>query len=149
MGRLADYSLMGVDAVLMDISVTDGRAKDTFLSIDSPRQFETVQGADGLVVFCRTMDRIYPVQVTLLSSSLHNAAFSALHAAGTIIGAGGADIGAFMVKDNNGNSLHVGEYCRIMKAPKLDYGEIVKPVTWELAVVADPATMFIGGNSID
>ncbi len=149
MGRMADFNQAEVDVVMMDIPITDGRAQDTFLSIDPPRQFETVEGADGLVVFCRTNRRVYPVQLTLLSSSLHNAALSALHAAGSLVGAGGADIGAFLVKDNNGNSLCVGEYCRIMKAPKWDIGELVKPVTWEAIVIADPATMLIGGNSID
>lgn len=148
-GRLADFSAQEVDLILMGLPITDGKAEDEFVSIDPPRQFETVQSADGLVVFCRTNIRVYPVMVTLLSSSSHNAVLSALHAADTVVGSNGTGLGAFLLKDNMGSTLVAAEYCRIVKAPKYSFGNLVKPVTWELIVVADPATVILGGNAID
>jgi uncharacterized protein (UPF0254 family) len=145
---LAVYDLEAVDAIVMALSITHLRGIDTFLEIEHPEQYTEVEGADGNVIVCRTNQKIYKVAMTLLSSSKHTAQLYDLHRANTIV-KNGAGIGAFMVKDNNGQTLSVAEYCWIKQAPKRVIGRLVKEETWNLIVVAEVASMGLGGNIIE
>jgi hypothetical protein len=147
MSRFAIFDQAGSDLIVMAIPITDGRGRETFLEVEAPQQYDTIQSADGLVIRCKTQDRVYKVTLTLLSSSSHSAILSALHGADAVA-TGGSGVGAFFYKDNTGSTALAGEHCWISMAPKRSVGNMVKEESWELTVVSDPAKMIFGGNSL-
>jgi len=143
--RLALYDIDSVSATVMNIPITDGRGQEVFLEITPPEQFEYIEG-NGLVVACATRKRLYPVKLTLVSSSRHTAQLSALHAM-DYLSVGGAGVGAFLVKDAGSTSL-TGDSCRIVQAPARTFGRLIKEETWLLMVTSSPSKMLFGGHEI-
>jgi hypothetical protein len=142
--RLGLHDLAAVTAVVLGIPIEEGRAPDNFLEIDPQAQFETVQSADGLVIRCKTRNRVTPVMLNILQGSAESAKLWALHAADEA-NPGGAGVGPFLVEDANGSTLITGT-CWIKKAPKRTFGNVQKFETWELELNASPTTIVLGGT---
>lgn len=145
-GRFANYDSEAVDLIVAAIPINDGRAENPFVTVDADGEaFGVEQGADGHVVRYATHNRLYTVQVFLKASSEHNQQLAALHAL-DVNATNGAGVGAFLLKDNNGATLMAGAQCWVHKAPPRSFGREVGDVEWLVKVVANPATMIVGGN---
>jgi hypothetical protein len=144
MGRLAIYDLKSAALIVCDIPI-----KDNFVSleIESPEQFTVVKAADGSLTRCPTGDSEYKLKLTLVSSSTHTSALSALHALDAAK-PGGAGVGAFSYVDGSGSTALGASSCWINKAPNRKIGAAVSEETWEITAFSDPTKMLFGGNSI-
>lgn len=145
--RLAIHDSSALSLVVMGIPIDDGRPKESLLEIEFPEQYTEVDSADGLVVRCKTLDVKFPATLKLLSSSKATDQLWAVHAA-DVLATGGAGVGPFVLIDGSGSTKMAGR-CWIKKAPKRSYGNTVKEEDWMLMIVADMATMALGGNVVE
>src|SRR5690606_21353589 len=103
-GRFAIHDYPGIVLVICGIPIDDGRPKDQpLLVVNPPVQFEEEDSADGLVIRYPTLDRKYPMQLNLMSSSKCSAKLSTLHGLDTST-PGGAGVGPFLCIDPSGNT---------------------------------------------
>lgn len=139
------YDSKAVTMVLSDIPISEGLA-ETFIKISrEAAAFEDEVSADGEVTRTATHDDRCTIELTLKGTSKHNAELSALHALDTN-SAGGAGVGAALIKDNNGSTLIAAPQCWITKAPDLELGKTRGDCTWTLRAVVPAAAFIIGGN---
>lgn len=138
------YDSNQVGIVVANIPITEGFAEDTKIEIQPETDaFVDVVGVDGKVTRSKTNDRRATVTLRLMQSSPLNAVLSALHELDQDAD-NGAGVGAFLVKDNGGTSLHAGSACWIMKSPDVKYGVKATEREWKIRV-ADLRN-FVGGN---
>ena len=139
------YDSEAVDIIAVTIPITQGRAEE-FLRI-TPRgpAFEDEQGADTEVTRYATHERRVDISVSLKRSSPHNAQLAAIHAADRE-STGGAGIGGFLVKDNNGSTIYACDKAWITSLPDWQFGRAVGDVTWTFTAVMAPLTSLPGGN---
>jgi hypothetical protein len=145
MAGFKNYDSNAVDLVLVGIPITDGKA-DPFVKV-APRgdAFEDDIGVDGEVCRCATHECRYDVEVTLKGSSKHNQQLAAILAVDRE-STGGAGVGVFLLKDNNGATLHAGDKCWLTAAPAQEFGKNKPDVTWKLTVVMKNYATIAGGN---
>lgn len=147
MSRIAIHDSDALSLIVMGIPIDDGRPKESLLEIEFPEQFTEIDSADGLVIRCKTKDTKFPTTLKLLSSSKATDQLWAIHAA-DVAATGGAGVGPFLLIDGSGSTKLAGT-CWIKKAPKRSYGNTVKEEDWSLLVIADMATMALGGNVVE
>jgi hypothetical protein len=107
--------------------------------------YEGVVGADGEYTRVRQYDDSALVTISLMQSSEGNDILSALHSADRAA-PNGAGIGAFLLKDLNGNTLVQASKCWVKGSPEQEYGKKVNMRAWEI-MLAD-AEIFVGGNTL-
>lgn len=138
------YDSNQVTIVVANIPISEGFAEDTKIEIvPEANAFEDVVGVDGKVTRSKTNDRRATVTLRLMQSSPMNAVLSALHEI-DLSADNGAGVGAFMVKDLGGTSLHVASASWIQKSPDVKYGVKATEREWKIRV-ADLRN-FVGGN---
>lgn len=139
------YDSNNVTLVAVALPITDGRA-DPFVKI-TPRgpAFEDEAGIDGEVIRVATHERRYDIEVMLRRSSVHNAQLAAIHAADRQ-STGGAGVGAFLLKDNNGSTIFASDNCWITEMPEWELGKGMSDVTWKLVAVINDLAALPGGN---
>ena len=81
----------------------------------------------------------------LLRSNPGNQQLAALLAEDRISTAG-AGVGVFLLKDENGATLHAGDKCWLTAAAPQEFGKNKSDVTWKFAVVMKPFATIVGGN---
>jgi len=139
------YDSEAVDCIAVTIPITDGKA-DTFVKV-TPKgpAFDTEAGCDGEVTRFATHERRCMIEIGLKRSSRHNAELAAVHAADRE-STGGAGIGGFLLKDNNGSTLIACDRAWIVQLPDWEMGKAVGDVTWQLEAVVSPLAALPGGN---
>lgn len=145
MGATKVYDSKAITLVLVALPITDGKG-DPFFKI-TPRgpAFEDDLGIDGEVTRTATHECRYDWECTLKQSSKHNAELAAIHAADRE-SAGGAGIGALLVKDNNGSSIYATDECWITQMPDWQNGSKITDVTWKGVAVISSLAALPGGN---
>lgn len=140
-----NYDSRAVDLVLVGIPITDGKA-DPFVKVSPVSDaFEDDVGVDGEVCRYPTNDPRYDVEVTLKGSSKHNQQLAAILAVDRE-STGGAGVGVFLLKDNNGATIHAGDKCWLVASPPQEFGKNKPDVTWKLRVVMKNFATIVGGN---
>jgi hypothetical protein len=138
------YSVQGftiVHALFLNLN-GGGAAEDGLAEIEPVApSFMFKAGADGSGVFSQTGNNSYKVTLKLLQSSPVNTGLATLLALDEATGSG---MGPFLLKNNNGLDVLVGNSARIMGPPKLPIDKEVGAKEWEI-VVTD-ATYFAGGS---
>lgn len=145
MSKFKNYSSRAVDLVLVGIPITDGKG-DPFVKV-APRgdAYEDDIGVDGEVCRYETNECRYDVEVTLKGFSNHNEQLAAILAVDRV-STGGAGVGVFLLKDNNGATLYAGDKCWLTAAAPQEFGKGKPDVTWKLTVVMKPYAVIPGGN---
>lgn len=140
-----EYDSDNVTLVVCAIPVVSGKA-DPFIKL-TPRgpAFEDEISIDGEVTRYHTHEGRIDGEVTLKRSSDHNQQFAALHAADRE-SSGGAGVGVFLLKDNNGATIFAGDKCWITSLPDWEMGKGVSDVTWKFVAVINPIGAIPGGN---
>lgn len=139
------YDSEAVDCIAVTVPITDGKAENFVEVTPKGPAFDTEAGADGEVTRFATHERRIDVKIMLKRSSVHNAQLAAVHAADRL-STGGAGIGGFLLKDNNGSTIITCDKCWVKALPVWQMGKAVGDVTWELEGVLPPAAALPGGN---
>jgi hypothetical protein len=145
MAGYKEYDSSNVTLVACAIPVEDGKG-DPFVKI-TPRgpAFEDDISSDGEVTRYHTHERRADIEVTLKRSSSHNEQFAALHAIDRE-SSGGAGVGGFLLKDNNGAAIFASDKCWIASLPDWEMGKGNSDVVWKLVAVLNPTGAVPGGN---
>src|SRR5690606_26276662 len=130
----------------LGLTIQDGVDSAPFLDLTFPDDWEYEEGADGLVVRCATNATLVTGVMNLKQSSIENDRLSAARALDLGV-AGGAGVGPFLLKDNNGTTLIASARSWIHKAPNYQVGRLAGAVAWDLRMHVDPKTVFLGGHS--
>ena len=105
-------------------------AKGTFVTVEFDADaFSDDVGTRGEVVRIRSADERGTIKVTLMAASPSNDALSALAALDRATGAG---VGAAMVKDVTGTSVHSAANAWVKKIPPKPYSTEADTVEWEI-----------------
>jgi structural protein KPP10_ORF10 len=144
MSVLKNYTSDQVVASLGAIPLNTGRGEGTFIKIKpkSPA-FSSKVGADGETARSRSNDRRHEIEITTLQTSDANALLSTLHQL-DLHAPNGAGVGALLIKDMSGTSLHAAAECWIVEAPEVVYAADIQERVWKLEC-ADMVN-FVGGN---
>jgi len=145
LGAFKVYDSRAVDLVLVGIPITDGLA-DPFVKITPVGDaFEDDISVEGEVTRFPTNECRYDVEVTLKGSSAHNQQLAAILAVDRVSTAG-AGVGVFLLKDNNGATLHAGDKCWLTGSAPQEFGKNKPDCTWKLRAVMKPYASIVGGN---
>lgn len=148
MSRIAIYDSKALQVIIAGIPIDDGRPKDSpVIEIEFPEQFTEEESADGLFIRYATKSTMFPAKLKLMAASTATAKLWALHAA-DVAATGGTGVGPFLVLDGNGLTKMAGSVY-IKKAPTYSAGNKVAEQEWQLMVVANIATMALGGNVVE
>jgi hypothetical protein len=121
-----------------------GYADGEFMTIEwEGDQFTDVVGTDGEVTRSKTNDLRATATLRLMQSSAANAALSALSLLDQKT-PNGAGVGAFMVRDRSGLSIHEAAECWIAQMPNATYGREAGPREWKIRIAK--LNSLIGGN---
>jgi hypothetical protein len=139
------YDSRAISLVLVGISITDGLA-DPFIKI-APRgdAYEDDIGVDGEVCRFPTNECRYDVEVTLKGYSSHNQQLADILAVDRV-STGGAGVGVFLLKDENGATIHAGDKCWLVGSAPQEFGKNKPDCTWKLTVLMKPYATIVGGN---
>ena len=144
-GSTKVYDSEAVDCIAVTIPIKNGKA-DTFVKI-TPKgpAFETTAGCDGEVTRSATHELRVDIEIGLKRSSEHNSELAAINAADRS-STGGAGIGAFLLKDNNGATIYACDKAWIVQLPDWEMAKGMGDVTWQLEGVMQPIAALPGGN---
>jgi hypothetical protein len=119
-----------------------GYADGTFITCgrDNPA-WTNGSGASGEGWRAKSNDKIGTCTLTLLQTSESNDLLSALANLDELSGNG---VGAFLLKDNSGNTLYSAETCWIEKQADSEFARDVTNREW--VVKTDLLNVFVGGN---
>jgi hypothetical protein len=147
MSRFAHFNVNETTAVVCSVPINDGKAPDAYIEFEFPDDWEEEIGADGLVIRCATGNSLVKAKLKLLGSSTDNDKLSTVQIA-DLSTPGGAGVGTFLYKDNNGTTNIASDRCWLFKRPNFSNGTKPGPKTWDIRFIANPGSIFIGGNSI-
>lgn len=105
--------------------------------------FDVQVGVDGQGIFWKRGGRIYIVEVTLSHVSQTNAFLSTIHNLDKNT-TGGAGVGPFFVKDNNGSFLFISTEARVMSFADQEFSNEPKDRVWKIGCL--DGEQFGGGN---
>lgn len=121
--------------VIIGANPASGFTDGTFISVSQDNDsYAKRTGADGEVARSKMANRGATMTLTLLSTSLTNAALSAYHLAGTI----------FPVTIKDGSNVVFGAQCWVQRPPNVDRGTDVSDSEWTIAIAE--WTPSLGGN---
>lgn len=138
------YDCTEVTIVFAGINVDRGFAENSLVkAVRNAEGFKIKVGADGEVTRSKTNNKTGIVTFSLMQTSAINAALSALYILDENA-PNGAGVGALLIRDRQGSSLHTSAKCWIKKLPDTEYAAEATERTWEIEC-AD-LNGFIGGN---
>jgi hypothetical protein len=146
--RTAYFNIKGTTTSFLGFTIEDGISNEPFLEFQFPDDFEYEEGADGLVVICATNATLVTCTMNLVQSSRENDKLSLARSAGLKAG-GGAAVGTFLYKDNNGTSLIASPRAWIHKPPNWAVARKVGVAAWDLRLQVAPGDMLLGGHSVE
>jgi hypothetical protein len=146
--RAAFFNIKDTTTSVLGLTIEDGRDSEPFLEFEFPDDFEYEESADGLVIRCNTNATLVSCKLNLKASSLENDKLSLARSADLGVG-GGAGVGTFMHKDNNGTTLIASPRCWIHKPPNWTVAKKVGNAQWDLRMQIDPKTVILGGHSAE
>lgn len=116
------------------ILISSGFAEDSMVKVtQTSKRFESVASVDGEVTRVKLHDRRATVTVSLMQSSDGCDALSALLNRDTN-SPNGAGVGAFELKDLNGNTELKGSHAWVTGLPETEFGKKVGSRQWEIEV---------------
>ena len=122
--------------VVVGSATIGGYADGTFISVEQAgNSFERKVGADGEVVRVKKLDRSGTMKLTLLHTSLSNAALTALHESEAI----------FPVQIKEGDNVVFGAQCWIEKPAAFERGTDAGDAEWTLAI--GKVSLNLGGTA--
>jgi hypothetical protein len=145
--RHATFQVKDTTTSFLGLTIQDGIETEPFLEFQFPEDYEYEESADGLVVRCATNATLVTCTMNLKQSSEENAKLSL--ARSLDLGGGGAGVGTFLYKDNNGTTLIASPRAWIHKPPNWTVARKVGTAAWELRMQIDPKTLLLGGHSAD
>lgn len=111
--------------VIIDAVPVSGFADGTFVSVSQDNEsFTKKVGADGEVARARMSNRSGTLTLTLMATSVANAALTALHLAETI----------FSISIIDGGNEVFGAQCWVEKPPTVDRGTEISDSEWTIAI---------------
>jgi len=148
MSRVAFFQVKNTTTSVLGITITDGPSSEPFLEFEFPEGFEIEKGADGLLIRCNTNDTEVRCKMSLMRSSIENDKLSLVYSADAKLD-GGAGVGTFLHKDNNGTTLIASARCWINKLPNFAVARKTGVVVWDLVMHIEPGAVLIGGHSAE
>lgn len=146
MSRFAHFNISETTTIVCGVPITDGKAAEPFLSFEFPDDWETEESADGLVLRCKTNNALVKCDVTLKGASTDIDKLMAVRNADILAG-GGAGVGRFFYKDDNGTTVINASRNWIMKVPNFTVGRKRGDVVFNTLMVVD-GPILLGGNSV-
>lgn len=146
--RSAFFNILGTTTSLLGLTISDGISSEPFLEFEFPDDFEWEEGADGLLIRCNTNATKVMAKMSLMRSSIENDRLSAARNLDLGLG-GGAGVGTFLHKDNNGTTLIASPRCSINKLPNFTVARKTGVVVWDLVMQIKPGTVILGGHSAE
>lgn len=143
---MSTYDSRNVTLQVGPFTLSHGLAQEGFVSIEaSGEAFVVEQGANGDFTRYATHNYIKTITITLRAHSKHNAQLSALHEVDKA-SKQGAGVMAFLLKDNNGTSLHATGECWIQTPPADALGSVSNAdKVWTLQGNFKPGSSVVGG----
>lgn len=124
-------------------AIISGFADDEFISVERNEQAYTrSSGADGEGTRSKSNDRSGLITLTLKQTSESNDVLSGFALADELNNGGTFP---FLMKDNNGTTLHASEVTWVQKMPASARAKEAGEVTWVLE--SNELTMFVGGTT--
>ena len=145
--RFAHFNLRECTCVAVGIPLDDGPDTDAWIQFTFPPDWETEKGADGLLVRCRTNDSEVKIKLGFKGYSTDIDKLMSVRIADIQQG-GGAGVGRFFFKDNNGTTTIASSRHWIDKAPDFQIGTKRGNVVFDTTALLDAGSYFIGGNSV-
>ena len=147
MSRFAHFNINEVTLIVCSVPINDGKAPDAWIDLEFPDNWEEDEGADGLVCRSATGLTLCKGKLKLLGASTDIDKLMTVQVTDTST-PGGAGVGRFFYKDNNGTTVVNSDRCWLVKKPNLSIGTKRGNVTFDFRCLIDPASAFIGGNSV-
>lgn len=136
------YDSDNVTGMFFGFLIDSGFGEDKTFKVErASAAFKTKTSVDGQVTRSKTRNKTATITITLMNTSKHNTALSAI-ALLDQLGHNGAGVGPFLIKDLSGTTLQ-GGVCWIEQAPDMDHGMDAFECEWKLGAVLD--FDFIGG----
>jgi hypothetical protein len=144
MAGTKSYSASEVTIYLSGVLVRGGFADGEFLRIEQEADDWTdVIGTDGEVTRSKTNDRRATATILLMQSSDDNDLLSQLSNLDRNT-PGGAGVGSFLVRDQNGRAKYNAAACWISKPPDVSFGREAAAREWTIRIAR--LERFDGGN---
>lgn len=139
-----NYNINDVSQNLAGIMIDSGFGEDTVVKVTKDSDdFGDKVGADGEVTRYNMNDERVTIEFTLMQSSDVNAQLSALNILDKNA-PGGAGVGPYFLKDNNGTTLLLCTQAWIAKPPDMEFGKEVKERVWKIRGIV--GVRLDGGN---
>lgn len=145
--RFAHFNIRECTCIVVGVPLDDGPDTDAWVQFTFPPSWEIDKGADGLLVRCRTNDSEVKCKVGFKGYSTDIDKLMAV-AVADIQAGGGAGVGRFLYKDNNGTTLISSSRCWIDKPPDFQVGVKRGNVVFDVTMVLDAGALIIGGNAV-
>jgi hypothetical protein len=145
--RTAFFNIKDTTTSFLALTISDG-IDQSFLEFEFPDDFEYEEGADGLIIRCATNATLVSCKMSLKGSSLENGKLSKARTIDLGLG-GGAGVGPFLHKDNNGTTLIASARSWIHKLPNWTVARKVGVVAWDLRMQIAPGAVLLGGHSAE
>ena len=146
--RSAFFNIKDTTTSFLALTISDGIDGEPFLEFEFPDDFEYEESADGLVVRCNTNATLVSCKMNLKASSKENDKLSLARSIDLNVG-GGAGVGPFLHKDNNGTTLIASPRSWIHKLPNWTVARKVGVVSWDLRMQIAPGSVLLGGHSAE
>jgi hypothetical protein len=143
--RTAFFNIKDTTTSFLGLTIEDGISSEPFLEFEFPDDFEYEESADGLLIRCNTNATKVMGKMSLYSSSKENDKLSLARSLDLGLG-GGAGVGTFLYKDNNGTTLIASARAWIHKLPNWQVARKVGVTVWDLCMQIDPKTVILGGH---
>jgi len=131
-------------SIIVGGNIMTGLADGTFLTVERDEDaFALNIGSDGEGVRSKSNNFSGTFTLTIQQGSPSNDVLSAFAQADELSGSGVVSV---LVKDNNGNSLHVAETAWVQKAADAEYARESGDREW--VIRTDKLTTFVGGNDV-
>lgn len=144
MSAVKNYNINHVSQSLCGIIIESGYGEDTAIEVvQESDNFGDKTGADGETVRWSINDARVTVTFTLMQTSDENAKLSALANLDLAL-PGGAGVGPYSLKDNNGTTVILLSAAWVAKPPDIEFGKEVKERKWKIRGVL--AARLDGGN---
>jgi hypothetical protein len=129
---LKTYDSNKVNISFAGRTIDKGRADGEFVSTEyATETFTTKVGADGEVTRSKSNDNSATIKIKVMQTSAGHALLTQLHALARA-SVNGSDVGAFELRDLNGNMLERADECYIEKAPPSAFGKEAVEREWTL-----------------
>ncbi len=131
-GEFHIYDPNDVSLIAAGVPIEGGFADGTFIEVvQDSDDFVDVVGADGDVTRSKTNDRRATITITLGQGALGNQLLSAVSNLDKS-SSGGAGVGPFLLKDNQGTTIFSAEKSWVAKAPDAGFDKTAGSRAWKI-----------------